>query len=149
VKQIVLRAYQLARSGKRARRANADQNLAPNISRRRYWLVVAYVGLFGIVILSLVPGSWRPHIMDPRLEHFAAYALAGLAFGLGLRHIKPIVKCGVSLVALAGLLEELQHFSPGRHPEVAGFLASSAGAWIGLVLAISIVAKLNEPHEHL
>src|SRR5271165_4712336 len=31
----------------------------------------------------------------------------------------------------AGILESLQHFSPGRHPSIADFAASALGAWCG------------------
>ena len=39
------------------------------------------------------------------------------------------------LVAYAGVLEPLQHFSPGRHPGLDGWLASAIGVLAGLGLA--------------
>jgi VanZ family protein len=33
--------------------------------------------------------------------------------------------------AYAGILEYLQHFSPGRHPSIADFAASALGAFCG------------------
>jgi VanZ family protein len=34
-------------------------------------------------------------------------------------------------LAYAGILEYLQHFSPGRHPSIAAFAASALGALCG------------------
>jgi VanZ family protein len=107
-------------------------------------LVVGYIGLFVIVVLSLVPGMLRPDTgMEPWMEHFAAYSLVGVAFGLGLRYRGLAIICGGALSVVAGLLEELQHFSPGRHPEISGFLASSAGAWTGLMLSIFLTGLIE------
>ncbi len=37
--------------------------------------------------------------------------------------------------AYAGILEPLQHFSPGRHPSLDGWMASSIGVMAGIGLA--------------
>jgi VanZ family protein len=66
-----------------------------------------------------------------QLEHFAAYAGSGAVAmaGYGLN------RGGVRVVGcfwlFAGILEYLQHFSPGRHPALADFAASAAGALCG------------------
>jgi VanZ family protein len=66
-----------------------------------------------------------------RLEHFVAYAgsaaiaLAGYGVSRG----------GFQIIGgfwvYAGLLEYLQHLSPGRHPSIADFAASALGALCG------------------
>ena len=38
----------------------------------------------------------------------------------------------------AGILEYLQHFSPGRHPSIGDFVASALGALCG-ALAVTLV----------
>ena len=45
---------------------------------------IAWVGYFAIVIVSLVPGSARPHIpgFPGELEHFLAYGATGSTYGL-------------------------------------------------------------------
>ena len=49
------------------------------------WLLLAYFGVFLIVILSLVPGTLRPHTgAGGSMEHLAAYTLVATAFGLGV-----------------------------------------------------------------
>ena len=69
-------------------------------------------------------------------EHGVAYALVGFAFGCGYRLLRPRLFSGVALMAAAATLEVLQNFVPGRSPEVIGFLTSSFGAWMGLLVAI-------------
>jgi len=41
-------------------------------------------------------------------------------------------------VAFAGLMEVLQQWSPGRSPEVEGFVASSLGAAAGAFVAYAV-----------
>ena len=45
------------------------------------------------------------------------------------------------LVVYAGVLEPLQHFSPGRHPGLDGWLASSFGVMAGIGLAHCALAR--------
>ena len=48
------------------------------------WLLLAYFGVFLIVILSLVPGTLRPHTgASGSMEHLAAYTLVATAFSFG------------------------------------------------------------------
>lgn len=90
-----------------------------------------------IVFLSLIPGAWQARTPLPGpLEHFIAYA--GTAAIIVLAERRPRLLTYVLLVAalsaFSGLMEELQHFSPGRDPQVIGFAASSLGALFGTVL---------------
>ena len=72
-----------------------------------------------------------------RVEHFIAYAgsaavaMAGYGAGHGMLRI-----IGGYWV-YAGILEYLQHFSPGRHPSIGDFAASALGALCaGLPIAL-------------
>jgi VanZ family protein len=67
----------------------------------------------------------------------------GAAFGLGYRTTAARLAVGLALTVGAASLEGLQNFVPGRNPEMIGFLASSAGAWFGLGLAIAADAILR------
>ena len=60
-------------------------------------------------------------------DSFGDAAIATSGYGLG-RYSRRIV---LGLWAYAGLLEYLQHFSPGRHPSVEDFAASALGAMCG------------------
>ena len=108
---------------------------------------IAWVSYFAIVIVSLVPGSARPHIpgFPGELEHFLAYGAAGSTYGLAYCSTLARVVSGLILTVGAALLEGLQSFVPGRAPEMADILASSVGAWIGLgfaFLAAIVISRL-------
>jgi VanZ family protein len=100
-------------------------------------LGVFCVGL--IVFLSLIPGSWQERTPLPGpVEHFIAYAGTATILLLAARR-RPRTEYYLLVLALlsafSGLMEELQHFSPGRDPQIIGFVASSLGALAGTVFA--------------
>src|SRR5262245_25612143 len=103
----------------------------------RFWIAIAWVGYFAIVLVSLVPGSARPHIhgFPGELEHFVAYGAVGSAYGLAYCTTLARILSGLTLSAGSALFEGLQSFVPDRTPELADILASTVGAWIGLGLA--------------
>ena len=110
----------------------------------RLWIAIGYLGSTLIIILSLVPGSARPHSgVGGNYEHGIAYALVGFAFAMGYRAIRERLLSGLALAVGAAILELLQNFIPGRNPEVAGFVASTTGAWLGLAVAIFAAAVLR------
>jgi VanZ family protein len=82
--------------------------------------------------------------MAGAVEHVLAYALVGLVFGLGVVRANGKVLTGILISVMAAFLEGLQYFSPGRHPEVAGFVSSSAGLWLGLGIA-TVMTRLTSP----
>ncbi|WP_165498372.1 VanZ family protein [Siculibacillus lacustris] len=97
---------------------------------------VAGVGcVIAIVVFSLLPGHQRPDILhNGNLEHFAAYA--GTAFLLVFGFTRRFAWAHISaLSAASALFEILQIWIPGRHAGVDNWLASSAGAVVGAVLA--------------
>ena len=80
-----------------------------------------------LAVLSLLPAEEMVRTgLDGHIEHATAYA--GTAFLIGWNYPtwgwKPIA---TALVMYAGALELLQNLSPGRHPAVLDWLASSAG----------------------
>src|ERR1700730_389918 len=100
-------------------------------SERRFvfltWCCVAI-----LAFLSLLPAQEMVRTGFPgQLEHFVAYAgSAAIAMsGYGLNRKAPWVIGYFWLCA--GILEYLQHFSPGRHPAVEDFAASALGALCG------------------
>ena len=70
------------------------------------------------------------------VEHFAAYAgaaaiaVAGYALNRGAARV---IGC---FWLYAGILEYLQHFSPGRHPALLDFAASAIGALFGGIVVV-------------
>jgi VanZ family protein len=80
------------------------------------------------------------------LEHFAAYAgsaaIAMAGYGSSWGRVR-VIGC---FWIYAGILECLQHFSPGRHPSIEDFAASSFGAFCGgLAVALLWSAEAFRP----
>ena len=97
--------------------------------------IAGYIGYVMIVVLSVLPAETRPHTgAGGEYEHWMAYALVGAAFAVGYSATRAWLFAGLALTASAAILELLQNLIPGRTPELAGFLASSLGAWFGIFL---------------
>jgi VanZ family protein len=109
------------------------------ISLKNIRSAAQWVGLLAVVtiaLLSLVPGTLRPHTGAPKeLEHFAAYMItaAFLSFGFGKSRYPIIIAFCLSNYSAA--LELAQIFIPGRQAAVFDFVASSSGAFAGCLLA--------------
>jgi VanZ family protein len=85
-----------------------------------------------LAVLSLLPAQDMVRTGLPgRLEHFIAYAgsaaIAVAAYGAS----RGVVQIVGGFCLYAGILEYLQHFSPGRHPALGDFAASALGALCG------------------
>jgi VanZ family protein len=98
----------------------------------------AWACIAAIAVLSLTPSaSMLRTSAGGHIEHAIAYAattfLVAATYGRWGR-----VMAG--LLAYAGALEMLQHFSPGRTPSMVDYLFSALGVVIG-VAALSLVAK--------
>lgn len=107
---------------------------------RRLSIIAGYMGYAMIVVLSLLPAQSRPHTgVGGEYEHWVAYALVGGALAAGYFSTRAWLFAGLALTGSAAILELLQNFIPGRTPEVTGFLASSLGAWFGIIL-VALVA---------
>jgi lipoprotein signal peptidase len=115
---------------------NTKEQMAANwlagVARIAAWVLAAI-----IVILSLVPPVFRPETgVLHNLEHFAIYAVAGLAFGVGYNRSRGIL--AVLLVIFSGCVEIAQLFVPGRHARLSDFavdaIAMCAGVGVGSVL---------------
>jgi VanZ family protein len=102
--------------------------------------VLTWYCIILLAVLSLLPAQNMLRTGIPgQLEHFLAYAgSAGIAVA-GYRHRGAVQIIG-SLWIYAGILEYLQHFSPGRHPSIVDFAASALGAVCGGFLA-ALVAR--------
>ena len=73
-----------------------------------------------------------------KLDHLAAYSVLSLLVGLGWsERFVPSVIVGAA-VGFGGLLELLQHVSPGRQADWADFAANSLGALAGIAIAMVV-----------
>jgi VanZ family protein len=89
------------------------------------WLALAF-----IVYATLSPIDARPVIAAPQLEHFAAFALLGLAFALA--YPSRVLLIVVIVVATAVGLEALQLLTPDRHGRVLDALVKALGGICGI-----------------
>ena len=99
--------------------------------------IAGVVGICLIIVLSLVPGSYRPHTGAPgNLEHFVAYALTALVLAWGWRSPAQWVGIIITLFLLASGLELAQSLVPGRSGHWMTAVVSGFGAIAGASLGV-------------
>jgi VanZ family protein len=92
-----------------------------------------------LAVLSLLPAEEMVRTGLPgRLEHFVAYGGSAAVAMAGYGASRGVVQIIGGFWLYAGILEYLQHFSPGRHPAIEDFAASALGALCG-GLAIAVL----------
>src|SRR3979409_2520697 len=97
---------------------------------QRVSIVAGWLALAFIVYAPLSPIAARPVIAGLQFEHFAAFALMGLAFGLAYpRRLFVVVAI---VVGSAVALEALQLLTPDRHGRVLDALVKAAGGICGI-----------------
>jgi len=89
------------------------------------WLALAF-----IAFATLSPIDDRPVIAGPQFEHFVAFAVAGLAFGLA--YPKRIYLVAAIILISAFGLEALQLLTPDRHGRLLDALVKAAGGVCGI-----------------
>jgi len=88
-----------------------------------------------IAILSLSPLPELPEMAGgDKLHHFAAYALFALLSMLSRKTHRGILITLLIIITYGGLIELLQPYI-NRYRELGDFLANSAGAFTGCVIA--------------
>ena len=98
----------------------------------------AWVCVAAVAYLSLVPPGMEVRTPMPAgVEHVLAYAGTAGAMTMGYPRRSLWLIAG-ALFAYSGLLEGLQGFVPGRHPEVVGALWSGTGALLGSYVAAQL-----------
>ena len=120
------------------------------VSVRQICLRVAFIaGVASIMILSLLPERSLPSFeVSDKLEHLIAYALVALVAGLAFPTQGTMLTLMILLSGLSVILELGQYFVPGRSPEIADAMASSAGACIVLFLLHFLRLALARARRH-
>jgi VanZ family protein len=95
------------------------------ISTALGWLTLGF-----IVFATLSPLADRPSVAGPHLEHFAAFAVMGLAFGLA--YPNRILFVVALVVGMALGLEALQLLTPDRHARAADAFVKALGGISGI-----------------
>lgn len=100
---------------------------------------VSGLGWLVIVVLSLVPGSLRPHTgMSSAMEIFAAYFVVVAIGCVALRTGAGRIGIGILLTLTAALMELLQLAIPGRDAGWAGFTWAVLGTW-GAIALVTVI----------
>jgi VanZ family protein len=110
-------------------------------NKRIVILVLWAVLMCCVVVGSLLPAAspvmvavGRLHISD-KVLHFCAYLVLSLLPVVGFRDRRRGLIAGLSMFVLGLLLEDGQHFSPGRAVELGDVIANGAGVSRGVLLA--------------
>jgi hypothetical protein len=92
--------------------------------------IAGWLSLGFIVFVTLSPVGDRPSLASPHLEHFAAFALMGVAFAMAYPNRVLLV---VAIVVGAALgLEALQLLTVDRHGRAVDALAKALGGISGI-----------------
>jgi len=97
---------------------------------QRISAIVGWLALAFIVYATLSPIEYRPVVANIQLEHFAAFALVGLAFALAYPN-RVLLVVAIILGSAFGL-EALQLLTPDRHARVIDMLVKAAGGICGI-----------------
>ena len=110
-------------------------------NKRTLILSLGAVLMCCVVVGSLLPAAsplmvavGRLHISD-KVLHFSAYVALSLLPVVGCRDRRRGLIAGLSMFILGLLLEDGQHFSPGRAVEFGDVIANGAGVSCGVLLA--------------
>jgi VanZ family protein len=116
-------------------------NVAPMHPVQTSFRILTWCCVILLAVLSLLPAQDMVRTGIPgQLEHFVAFAGSGGIAIAGYRRQGAVRIIGLFWI-YAGVLEYLQHFSPGRHPSIADFSASAIGAFLGGLAAALLVRR--------
>jgi VanZ family protein len=105
--------------------------------RPHYVRIAGLVALFLIVVLSIIPGRMQIRTSAPKeFEHFVGYFIVASALAFGYRRLVFASAVGIFLIAVAGVLEQVQKLVPGRTPTLADWAASTMGVILGTVFVV-------------
>lgn len=97
---------------------------------QRVSAIAGWLALTFIVFATLSPIDNRPVVAGPQFEHFAAFAVVGLAFALA--YPRRIFLVGAITLVSAFGLEALQLLTPDRHARLLDALVKAAGGVFGM-----------------
>ncbi|RUX22659.1 hypothetical protein EOA27_02925 [Mesorhizobium sp. M2A.F.Ca.ET.037.01.1.1] len=98
-----------------------------------------------ITFATLSPIELRPRLSDPNIERALAYVLLGLALALGFP--SRVTQTVLFVCAVAGVLEVLQLFDPGRHARFVDGLLKAAAGVVGIVLGRFVITWVSRAAE--
>ncbi len=105
--------------------------------------------LWGVLMGCVAVGSLLPaaspvmvvvgslHVSD-KVLHFGAYLALSLLPAIGFRDRRRGIVAGLSMFLLGLLLEDGQHYSPGRAVELGDVMANGLGVGCGVLAAVNV-----------
>jgi VanZ family protein len=99
--------------------------------------VIAWALAAAVTFATLGPARFRPHAdLGQNGEHALAFVLVGLAFGFAYRRNR-LLTAAVAVV-MAGVIEILQFWAPGRHARLSDFIVDALATCTGLAIAAAL-----------
>lgn len=132
--------------GYEIRRTPGSPSSACALLRPRSWAVGWFVLASVISVLYLLPEAGPPGTASiDKLTHLLAFGCLGFAGRLASSRPGANAPLAISLV-LAGLLEWLQSFVPGRESSMLDGAANLAGLALGVAAALAVRAAIAKRH---
>ena len=110
---------------------------------QRVSIIAGWLALAFIVYATLSPIDDRPIIAGAQFEHFTAFAVVGLAFGLAYPR-RVFLVAAVILISAFGL-EALQLLTPDRHARLLDAFVKAAGGVCGISIGQIWAAPVEGP----
>jgi hypothetical protein len=117
------------------------QNADDQMVLQNYARVVAWLGLVTIIVLSVVPSSFRPTTFFPHtMEHVGIFLFDGVAFGISYFSYEWLL--GIWAVIFSAGVELAQVMIPSRHARLSDFFVDAIAACIG-IFAGSMLSRMS------
>jgi VanZ family protein len=99
--------------------------------------LLAWALAAAVTFATLGPAGYRPRSdFGQNGEHALAFMLVGFAFGVAYRHNRRVT--ALLTVVMAGAIEILQFWAPGRHARLSDFVVDALAACAGLAMAAAL-----------
>jgi VanZ family protein len=109
--------------------------------------IAAWLALLAVVVLSVVPGSMRPHVLESdHFEHFIAYFMTACLLAIGYPRPLGLLASGIMLTLCAGGLELVQLWVPGRTASIGDFNAGMLGTCGGILAVLAAAWSSHALH---
>jgi VanZ family protein len=126
---------------------NQENALLPNSKIRTLGVIGGWLALLLIAFVTLSPIQERPSVAGPQIEHFAAFAVMGLAFVLGYPRRTALIILAVIFSAFT--LEAMQLLTPDRHGRVIDAIVKVAGGLTGIGMGRVLMLLLRSQFDRL
>lgn len=118
-----------------------------NSKIRTLGVIAGWLALLFIAFVTLSPIQDRPSIASPQTEHFAAFAVMGLAFALG--YPRRTLLIALVVICSAFTLEAMQLLTPDRHARLLDAIVKVVGGLTGIGVGRLLLLMLRSQFDRL